>query len=86
MSFHDPDRRNSAVALWGACGGIALAAGPVLGGLLIDYLGWRSIFLINVPIGVLAIWLISRYAAPSPRVEKMSMRAASSALPLAWPR
>jgi DHA2 family methylenomycin A resistance protein-like MFS transporter len=70
ISFEDPQRRKSAVALWGACGGIALAAGPVLGGLLIDYLGWRSVFLINVPIGVLAIWLISRYAAPSPRVEK----------------
>ncbi len=70
ISFADPQRRKSAVALWGACGGIALAAGPVLGGLLIDYLGWRSVFLINVPIGVLAIWLISRYVAPSPRVEK----------------
>lgn len=70
LSFLDPDRRKSAVALWGACGGIALAAGPVLGGLLIDYLGWRSVFLINVPIGVLAIWLICRYAAPSPRVDK----------------
>lgn len=70
ISFEDPQRRKSAVALWGACGGIALAAGPVLGGLLIDYLGWRSVFLINVPIGVLAIWLISRYAAPSPRMEK----------------
>lgn len=70
MSFDDPDRRKSAVALWGACGGIALAAGPVLGGLLIDFLGWRSVFLINVPIGVLAIWLITRYAAASPRMDK----------------
>lgn len=70
LSFDDPDRRKSAVALWGACGGIALAAGPVLGGLLIDFLGWRSVFLINVPIGVLAIWLITRYAAASPRMDK----------------
>ncbi|MBC8649263.1 MFS transporter [Pseudomonas sp. MTM4] len=70
LSFENPDQRKSAVALWGACGGIALAAGPVMGGLLIDYLGWRSVFLINVPIGVLAICLISRYAPASPRISK----------------
>lgn len=70
LSFDNPDQRKSAVALWGACGGIALAAGPVAGGVLIDYLGWRSIFLINVPIGILAIWLITRYAPASPRMGK----------------
>lgn len=35
VSFNDPDKRRSAVALWGACGGIALAAGPVIGGLML---------------------------------------------------
>jgi DHA2 family methylenomycin A resistance protein-like MFS transporter len=70
LSFQDPDRRKSAVAMWGACGGIALAAGPVLGGLLIRYLGWRSVFLINVPLGLLAIGLIMRFAPASPRVDK----------------
>lgn len=70
LSFANPDHRRSAVALWGACGGIALAAGPVIGGLLIDFLGWRSVFLINVPIGILAIVLISRYAPASPRMDK----------------
>ncbi|TWI48237.1 DHA2 family methylenomycin A resistance protein-like MFS transporter [Pseudomonas duriflava] len=70
LSFQDSDRRKSAVAMWGACGGIALAAGPVLGGLLIQYLGWRSVFLINVPLGLLAIGLIMRFAPASPRVDK----------------
>lgn len=51
VSFHDPSARRSAVALWGACGGIALAAGPVIGGLMIEYFGWRSVFLLNIPIG-----------------------------------
>lgn len=70
LTFEDPDKRRSAVAMWGACGGIALAAGPVMGGLLIEYLGWRSIFWINVPIGILAIGLVMRYAPPSPRIER----------------
>ncbi|MEA9393520.1 MFS transporter [Acerihabitans sp. TG2] len=70
LSFTDPAMRRMAVALWGACGGIALAAGPVLGGFLIQYLGWRSVFLINVPLGLLAIFLIHRFASPSARVDK----------------
>jgi DHA2 family methylenomycin A resistance protein-like MFS transporter len=70
ISFHDPVSRASAVAIWGACGGLALAAGPVLGGLMIQHLGWRSVFFLNIPIGALAIFLIMRFAPPSPRVEK----------------
>lgn len=70
LSFLEVEKRKSAVAMWGACGGIALAAGPVLGGLLIQYLGWRSVFLINVPLGLIAIGLILRFAPASPRVDK----------------
>lgn len=70
LAFEDPDKRRSAVAMWGACGGIALAAGPVMGGLLIEYVGWRSVFWANVPIGMLAIGLVMRYAPASPRVEQ----------------
>ncbi len=69
VSF-DPDARRAAVALWGACGGIALAAGPVIGGLMIEYFGWRSVFLLNIPIGLLAVGLILRYAPASPRIDK----------------
>jgi MFS family permease len=39
LSFHDAVTRRTAVAMWGACGGIALAAGPVIGGLMIQYVG-----------------------------------------------
>jgi DHA2 family methylenomycin A resistance protein-like MFS transporter len=70
LSFHDAVARRTAVAMWGACGGIALAAGPVIGGLMIQYLGWRSVFLLNVPLGCMAIWLILRFAPPSPRVAR----------------
>lgn len=47
---HDPRLRARAVGLWTASGAIAIAAGPVLGGVLIAAWGWRSIFLVNVPI------------------------------------
>ena len=70
IAFEDPVRRASAVATWGACGGLALAAGPVLGGLMIQHLGWRSVFFLNIPIGIAAVVLILRHAPPSPRVDR----------------
>ncbi|MDE1184791.1 MFS transporter [Paraburkholderia sp.] len=63
--FHDADMRSRAIGWWAAGGGIALAAGPVIGGVLIGALGWRSIFLINLPIGVLGLVLVARYAPAS---------------------
>ncbi len=50
-----PQRRGFAVGTWGAMGGIAAAAGPALGGLLVDGLGWRAVFLVNLPIVVLTL-------------------------------
>lgn len=70
LNFTNPEQRKAAVALWGASGGVALAAGPVLGGLLIEHLGWRSVFLINLPLGLLAIALTLRFTPASPKVEK----------------
>lgn len=63
-AFPAGEQRSRAVGWWGACGGIALAAGPVLGGLLVTHIGWRSIFLINLPIGVIGVYLTLRYVAP----------------------
>ncbi|MCF5227128.1 MFS transporter [Pseudomonas syringae] len=70
QNFNDLNQRRSAVALWGACGGIALAAGPVLGGIMIEHLGWRSVFLINIPLGILAIILTLRFTPASLRIDK----------------
>jgi EmrB/QacA subfamily drug resistance transporter len=48
-------RRGAAIGLWSGAAGLAAAAGPTLGGLLVSDAGWRAIFLVNVPLGVLAI-------------------------------
>jgi DHA2 family methylenomycin A resistance protein-like MFS transporter len=47
---HDPRLRARAVGLWTAAGAVSIAAGPVIGGLLIDAFGWRSIFFVNLPL------------------------------------
>jgi EmrB/QacA subfamily drug resistance transporter len=47
-----PQRRAAAIGAWSAAGALAAAAGPALGGVLVDTVGWRSLFLINVPIGI----------------------------------
>ncbi|MCX5001131.1 MFS transporter [Streptomyces sp. NBC_00638] len=47
-----PARRMAAIGLWSAAGSTAAAIGPSLGGVLIDAFGWRTVFLINVPIGI----------------------------------
>jgi DHA2 family methylenomycin A resistance protein-like MFS transporter len=56
-------QRAKAVSLWTAAGSIGLAAGPILGGFLVDFVGWRSIFLVNLPIGAAGIWLTERFVA-----------------------
>jgi EmrB/QacA subfamily drug resistance transporter len=52
-----PERRAAAIGLWSASGAFAAAAGPVLGGIAVDTLGWRSLFCLNLPIG---LWLLLR--------------------------
>jgi DHA2 family methylenomycin A resistance protein-like MFS transporter len=63
-AFTDSEQRSRAVGWWGAWGGVSLAAGPVLGGLLVTHLGWRSIFLINLPVGLIGIYLTLRHVEP----------------------
>jgi DHA2 family methylenomycin A resistance protein-like MFS transporter len=62
----DKARRARAVGLWTAAGGVALSAGPVLGGFMVTSLGWASIFLVNLPVGVLAIWMAYRFLEETP--------------------
>ncbi|MEU9801811.1 MFS transporter [Streptomyces sp. NPDC051000] len=64
-TFTDPKERARAIGVWGAVVGISMAAGPLIGGLLVDTVGWRSIFWINLPIGLLALVLTLRYVPES---------------------
>ncbi|OON81771.1 MFS transporter [Streptomyces tsukubensis] len=56
-------RRSVALGVWGAVSGAAAALGPVLGGMLVQWLDWRWIFLVNVPVSVVAVWLTLRVVA-----------------------
>ncbi|MFJ6701761.1 MULTISPECIES: MFS transporter [unclassified Streptomyces] len=59
--------RSRAFGLWGSMAGIAAAAGPLLGGLLVATLGWRWVFLVNLPVGAACVLLTLRHVARSPR-------------------
>jgi len=70
-TFTVPRERARAIGIWGGVAGFSMAAGPLLGGVLVGSLGWRSIFWINVPVGIAAILLAARFVpeskAPHPR-------------------
>ena len=64
-AFPDPRERARAIGLWGTTVGLSLAAGPVVGGLLVASAGWRSIFWINIPIGLAALVLAAVFVPES---------------------
>ena len=63
--FKDPKERARAVGIWGAVGGVSFALGPLLGGALTQLVGWRSIFWINLPLGILAVVLAALFVPES---------------------
>ncbi|SMC89215.1 MFS transporter [Kibdelosporangium aridum] len=64
VTYHGRDR-GVALGIWGVVAGAAAAVGPVAGGLLTEFLGWRWIFLINIPIAIVAIWLTMKVVTES---------------------
>ncbi|MGN9817982.1 MFS transporter [Streptomyces sp. SD11] len=59
-TYTEPAARAKAIGIWAGIGGLALSAGPLVGGVLVDTVGWQSIFWVNVPIGVLATAVLAR--------------------------
>lgn len=68
MATFDEDERSRAIGRWTAWGGLGAAGGPLLGGWLVDVGSWRWVFLINVPLVLVTVWLILRAVpAAAPR-------------------
>jgi EmrB/QacA subfamily drug resistance transporter len=69
--FTEPKDRARAIGWWGGVAGVSIAAGPLVGGLLVQAIDWRSVFWINIPVGIAAIALTQRFVpeskAPHPR-------------------
>ncbi|WP_296223619.1 MFS transporter [Ralstonia sp. UBA689] len=95
-TFEDPRERAWAIGLWGGIVATAAAVGPALGGVLVDAYGWRSAFLINVPLGVagmLGTWVIVRHVQLSRarpfdwagQVTSTAMLAALCFAAIEWP-
>jgi EmrB/QacA subfamily drug resistance transporter len=70
-TFTDKAERARAIGIWGGAYGLSMALGPVAGGLLVDSVGWRGTFWVNIPVGLAAIALTARFVpesrAPRPR-------------------
>ncbi|UFR04593.1 MFS transporter [Streptomyces sp. Go40/10] len=71
-TFTDPRERARAIGVWGAVVGISMAAGPLVGGLLVQSVGWRAIFWVNLPVGLAALLLTLRFVPESraPRARR----------------
>lgn len=57
VAYPDPKKRAHALGLWASCNGLAFIIGPTVGGVLVDGVGWRSIFLLVIPLSLLALAL-----------------------------
>src|SRR5260370_999738 len=84
-----PEKRGTIVGIWGGIGGLAVASGPMVGGLITQTLDWHWIFWVNVPIGVIAALLVpqklSESFGPRARIDLAGVGLVSlGALSLVW--
>ncbi len=83
-AFPDPGERARALGIWAAVTGIALAAGPVAGGLLVDSFGWRSIFILNIPLAILSLLITRMNVTETNRNPKRSFDLAGQLLAIVF--
>ena len=69
-AYPEERRRARMMGLWSAIVSLSAASGPLVGGLLIGAFGWRAIFWLNVPIGLVGLWLAPRYLVDTPRLPQ----------------
>ncbi|WP_297511820.1 MFS transporter [uncultured Caulobacter sp.] len=79
----DDKKRAAAVGWWTAAGGVSIAAGPVLGGLLVESLGWRWVFFVNLPLCAIGAALTAIVAPTTPPRPKVPFDAPGQALAVA---
>jgi EmrB/QacA subfamily drug resistance transporter len=72
-NYSDPEQRGQAIGQWSGWSGITTVIGPLLGGWLVDSFSWRWIFFINVPIVLIALWMLYRHVGES-RDEQAAQR------------
>ena len=71
-----PEKLNRAIGAWGAVIGASTAAGPIVGGLLVQHVGWEACFYVNVPVGVVALVMglfVLRETPPSPAASSLDV-------------
>ena len=61
----DPRDRGAAVGAWSGLGGVAGAAGPFVGGWLVEHVSWRAVFLVNLPLAAVVVWVALRHVPES---------------------
>ncbi|NIF52956.1 MFS transporter [Burkholderia sp. Ax-1724] len=79
-TFHDPVARVRAWAVWGTCMGVATTVAPLVGGVITQWLGWRWIFLLNLPVCAVLGWSAARELRESRNPSPGSLDAAGSLL------
>src|ERR1700753_3107431 len=84
-AYPDQQARGRAVGMWAAGASLTLTAGPFVGGALIALVGWRSIFLVNLPIGIAGLWLSWRYATETTRNRQREVDLPGQILAIAAP-
>jgi len=82
-AYPDEKDRGRAIGMWAAGASLALTAGPLAGGALITLVGWRSIFLVNLPIGLGGFWLTWRFASETPVSPRRELDLAGQAAAIA---
>ena len=65
LTFEDEIERNTAIGIWGSIAVVGAAAGPTVGGFLLEHFWWGSVFLVNVPIVIIALILTAFLAPPN---------------------
>lgn len=83
-AFPDPRQRAQAIGIWSSVSGLSLALGPIVGGILVDRLGWQSIFLLNIPIGVIVIALAIRSLTETSSPEGTAIDVPGQVLAVVW--